>query len=61
VSKREVVKKVPPQQVEIAQRDHQKLEGDDAIPDREALEGGFSGPLEPRSHAVTISVVQEKR
>ena len=34
-------------QVETAQRDHQKLEGDDAIPDREALEGGFSGPLEP--------------
>ena len=47
VSKREVMELVPLQQVEIAQRDHQKLEGDDAILDREALQGGFSGPLEP--------------
>ena len=47
VSKREVMELVPLQQVEIAQRDQKKLEGDDAIPDREALEGGFSGPLEP--------------
>ena len=47
VSKREVMELVPLQQVEIAQRDHKKLEGDDAIPDQEALEGGFSGPLEP--------------
>ena len=41
VSKREVMELVPLQQVEIAQRDHQKLEGDDAILDREALQGGF--------------------
>ena len=52
---------VPLQEVEKAQRDHQKREGDDAIPDREALEGGFSGPLEPSSHAVSIPVVQETR
>ena len=38
---------MPLQQVGIAQRDHQLLEGDDAILDREALQGGFSGPLEP--------------
>ena len=45
----------------IAQRDHQHLEGDDAILDREALQGGFGGPLEQSSHAVSIPVVQEIR
>jgi hypothetical protein len=45
----------------VAQCDQSRLEGKDAILDREALQGGFGGPLEPRSHAVTIPVVQEKR
>ena len=52
---------MPLQQVGIAQRDHQLLEGDDAILDREALQGGFSGPLEPYSHGVSVPVVQETR
>ena len=52
---------VPLQQVGIAPRDHQQLEGDEAILDREALQGGFSGPLEPYSHRVSIPVVQETR
>jgi len=52
---------VPLQQVGIAQRDHQQLEGYDAILDREALLGGFGGPLEPRSHSVSILVFQETR
>jgi len=52
---------VPIRQVGRTQCDHQQLEGNEAIIDREALQGGFGGPLEPRSHAVTIPVVQEKR
>ena len=48
-------------QVGRTQCDHQQLEGNEAILDREALQGGFGGPLEPKSHEVTIPVVQEKR
>jgi len=47
VWKREMVELVPLQQVRIAQCDHQQLEDYDAILDREALQGGFGGPLKP--------------
>jgi hypothetical protein len=61
VSRKEVMELVALQQFGMAQRDNQHLEGDDAILDREALQGGFSGPLEPYSHGVSVPVVQETR
>jgi hypothetical protein len=35
-----------------------QLEGTDTILEREALQGGFGDPLDPRSHAVSILVFQ---
>jgi hypothetical protein len=36
-------------------------ERNDAILDREALQGGFGGTLEQSSHAISLPVVQEIR
>ena len=47
--------------VGVAQCDQIRLEGKDAILDREALQGGFGDPVEPSSRAVIILVFQESR